>query len=323
MSAPTPAELAALPADRRLELLELQRQRRDRDRDRADAADDRRRQSMHQWINSGVLLIGAVLAGGSLLATAATLRTGQDELNTAKEGQVTDRYTKATEQLASSKREVRTAAVYALERIAADSHRDRPTIRDVLAAYVREHDPAPTIKSADLPAGPDTDVAAALSVLTRCPPGRSASLRNPRAADFSLDLHEIRVPGTRFPVNADLSNTDLFAAVLPSSDLSYADLSRASMVMADVSGSDLSNANLTRAYLTEAKMPSARLRNANLNGATLRNAKLNGADLTGADLSGADLSGANLSGATLIGAKGTTEAEIRRYAKVDGDTTFE
>jgi hypothetical protein len=52
---PTQTELDELPADRRLELLE-------QGRARADAALARRRQSLHQWINSGVLLIGALLA---------------------------------------------------------------------------------------------------------------------------------------------------------------------------------------------------------------------------------------------------------------------
>lgn len=95
---PSQQDLDALPADRRLELLELERQRR-------EAACDRRRQSAHQWINSGVLLVGVVLAGGSLLATGLTLHTGQQELRTAKEGQVTNRYIQAVEQLGSPKRD--------------------------------------------------------------------------------------------------------------------------------------------------------------------------------------------------------------------------
>ncbi len=65
---------------------------------------------------------GLVFAGGGLVVTALTFRTGQQEVRTAREnvaiaqqGQVTGRSTKAVEQLASGKREVRTAAVYALE----------------------------------------------------------------------------------------------------------------------------------------------------------------------------------------------------------------
>ncbi|MFI0366791.1 pentapeptide repeat-containing protein [Actinomadura sp. 1N219] len=370
VGAPTPAELDALPADRRLELLELQQQRRDRDRDRADAARDRRRQTLHQWINSGVLLIGAVLAGGSLLATAATLRTGESELHTTREGQFTERYAKATEQLGSSKREVRTAAVYALERVAADSQRDRPTIRNVLAAYVREHDPAPTVKPAHLPEEPDTDVAAALAVLTRRTSGFHAAPGHPDVS-LPLDLHQVRIPGAYFAPGADLSDASLSEA-----NLSGADLTSANLIRANLSAANLIGANLDRAYLTEAGLNQADLTDAylagaslsgaqlfrvdltradltganlsgamldgnlsevnltganlsaadlslaNLHSANLLSANLSGANLSGANLSGANLSGVNLTGANLTGLKGATEAEIRRYAKVDGNTTF-
>ncbi|TDB71148.1 hypothetical protein E1264_42580, partial [Actinomadura sp. KC216] len=159
---PTSAELAAIPADRRLELLELQRQR-------LDAERDRRRQSKHQWFNSVGIVIGVLAAVAGLVTTTITWRIGQDELRATKEGQVTDRYAKAVEQLGSDKREVRTAAVYALERIARDSDRDRPAIINVLAAYTREHDPPATINDAALPPEPDIDVAAALTVLSRLP----------------------------------------------------------------------------------------------------------------------------------------------------------
>jgi hypothetical protein len=57
----------------------------------------------------------------------------------ALEGQLADRYSKAVEQLSSDKLDVRVGGIYALERIARDSHRDHPTIMEVLAAFIREH----------------------------------------------------------------------------------------------------------------------------------------------------------------------------------------
>ncbi|MGK5554743.1 hypothetical protein ACSNOI_24310 [Actinomadura kijaniata] len=119
-----------------------------------------------------------------MLAIAATLRTRQRELHTTKESQVTDRYTKAAGQLGSDGREVRTAAVYALERIAAGSPRDRLTIRDVLAAYIREHDPASTVKTVSSPPNP-------------IPPSSPPWLFWPAVPDPGraepLDLHTTRV----------------------------------------------------------------------------------------------------------------------------------
>jgi hypothetical protein len=53
---------------------------------------------------------------------------------------VTDRYTKAIEQLGSDKGlDVQIGGIYALERIARDALRDHPTIMEVLAAFIRDH----------------------------------------------------------------------------------------------------------------------------------------------------------------------------------------
>jgi hypothetical protein len=57
------------------------------------------------------------------------------------EGHLTDRYTKAVEQLGSDKIEVRLGGIYALERLMRDSPTDQPTIVEVLAAYIRQHAP--------------------------------------------------------------------------------------------------------------------------------------------------------------------------------------
>jgi hypothetical protein len=69
--------------------------------------------------------------------TALTLRA----IELTEQGQVTDRYTKAIEQLGSKEMDVRIGGIYALERIAYDSARDRPTVMEMLAAFVRDHSP--------------------------------------------------------------------------------------------------------------------------------------------------------------------------------------
>jgi hypothetical protein len=62
---------------------------------------------------------------GSLAITTRTYRLTQ-------QGQITDRYSKAVEQLGDDKLDVRLGGIYALERIAIDSRRDHPTIVAVL-----------------------------------------------------------------------------------------------------------------------------------------------------------------------------------------------
>jgi hypothetical protein len=54
-----------------------------------------------------------------------------------EQGQVTDRYTKAIEQLESEKLDVRIGGIYALERVARDSARDHPTVMEVLRVHPR------------------------------------------------------------------------------------------------------------------------------------------------------------------------------------------
>jgi hypothetical protein len=59
------------------------------------------------------------------------------------ERQVTDRYTRAVEQLGSGKLDVRIGSVYALERIARDSLPGHPAVMEVLAAFIRENSHLP------------------------------------------------------------------------------------------------------------------------------------------------------------------------------------
>jgi hypothetical protein len=70
---------------------------------------------------------GLALAGG-LYFTAQTLR-----LN--REGQITDRFTRAIEQLGDAKVDVRLGGIYALERTAKSSAEDHGPIMEVLTAY--------------------------------------------------------------------------------------------------------------------------------------------------------------------------------------------
>jgi hypothetical protein len=60
--------------------------------------------------------------GAGLLAAGALVFTGRNFI-LSREGQVTERYTKAIEQLGSDKLDVRIGGIYALERVARDSAR--------------------------------------------------------------------------------------------------------------------------------------------------------------------------------------------------------
>jgi hypothetical protein len=81
------------------------------------------------------LTLGAGLAAaGALWFTTRNFTLSRRTFELTEQGQVTDRYTKAIEQLGSDKLDVRIGSIYALERVARDSARDHPTVMEVLTA---------------------------------------------------------------------------------------------------------------------------------------------------------------------------------------------
>ena len=205
-----------------------------------------------------------------------------------EQGQVTDRYTKAIEQLGSDKLDVRLGGIYALERIARDSPKDHPTVMEVLTAFIREHSrepwplPGPDEEDADLVELTRPDVQAALTVVGR---------RDIRRDARSIDL-----------VGANLVGASLLAAQLGGADLKYARLTRADLNFAYLREAFLTGADLTGADIAMADLAAARVTGVSLTGALLSETDLTGADLTDAHLAGACLPMAHLAGARLLNA---------------------
>jgi hypothetical protein len=119
-----------------------------------------------------VVAMAAILATitifGTLIVQSIRVWTSERQTRTVEQGHVTDRLTKAIEQLGAEKSvkrelpemppfasferrapvvvettvpnlEVRLGAIYALERIDRDSERDRVTVMEILCAYIREN----------------------------------------------------------------------------------------------------------------------------------------------------------------------------------------
>ena len=209
-----------------------------------------------------------------------------------EQGQVTDRYTKAIEQLGSEKLDVRIGGIYALERIARDSPRDHPTVMEVLAAFIREHsrEQWPLAQAAaDAPErATRPDVQAAVTVIGR---------RNRRHDLGYINLVRANLTGANLSF-ADLTKANLSEAVLSRAVLTGAKLAEAHLYLAMAF-----RASLDGADFTDAVLPGAKIRYTQFTAAHLKRADLTGADLTGADLTGSDLTEAKLSGADLTEAK--------------------
>jgi hypothetical protein len=96
--------------------------------------------------NLSLVVLGCIsVLAGSIGVVFSYFRTSAANLQAqiAEQGHITDRFTKAVEQLGNDKLEVRLGAIYALERIARDSRRDHGPIMETLIAYVRENAPWP------------------------------------------------------------------------------------------------------------------------------------------------------------------------------------
>lgn len=208
----------------------------------------------------------ALAAVSALWFSAQSLRATEAQLRLTEQGQLTDRFGRAVEQIGSDKLDVRLGGIYALERLARDSTRDHPTVVEVLAAFVRDHAPIRScIGVTDPFVRPATDVQAALTVIAR--------------RDVSRD--------SGGPV--DLSFSCLYGASLPAARLAGANLQETNLELAELGGAILTGATLRHARLTGARLNAADLTGAVLTGADLEAAVLRDADLTGARLDAANV----------------------------------
>lgn len=235
----------------------------DREKERLKLEDDTRK-TFAQIIGGIVLLGGLIFTYNTYrIQTEQTrLQVKQQEIN--QEGQFTDRFTKAVDQLGDEKLEIRLGGLYALERIAKDSPKDYWTVIEILSAYIRENakkkesvernenknSANDKVDKAEKNTKVTTDTQAALTII-----GRRKSEQDPKADRI------------------DLSGTDLSGAVLMHADLSGADLSEADLLDANLIGADLSGAILWRADLSRAVLSGVNLSNANLLGADLGEVK--------------------------------------------------
>ncbi len=230
-----------------------------------------------------------------LYTTWRRMEAGDETVRIADQGHITDRYTKAVEQLGKLESgepniEVRLGAIYALERIAIDSVRDHQTIVEVLCAYVRRNAMPPRTVQLDVEQSDDEhpriDIQAILTVLGR----RQMDKRRKKP-----------------PMRLDLSGAYLNGANLDGAHLGGVKLDRAKLVLAGLYDAHLEGASLAEAHLERASLVNSHLEGANLSGvrmekAILRNAGLGGANLIRAHLKGANLQGSHLERATLFGA---------------------
>ena len=251
------------------------------------------------WIAAGAAVVGVVgTATVAIMGYVISRSTNRETieaadahvrqtLEAARQGQLTDRYTKAVRQLGSSNLNVRLGGIYALEGVARDSETDHPIVMEMLTAFIRERSreqwPLQGQRNQP-PSKTRPDVQAALAVV-----GRRDVTRDRRP----IDLSGAELAYAKLPRHAGFMHAKLIRATLTGVDLTEQDLGGADLTDACLDGALLTRAVLRPAELTDVMRADAKLPpKAGPVAAKLIRTTLTGADLTGADLTGADLTGA-------------------------------
>lgn len=257
-------------------------------------------------------LSAGIVAVGALFYNARNHSISRRTYELAERGQVTDRYAKAVEQLASKATEVRLGAIYALERIARDSPEDHQTVIDVLCAFVRNYSPPST----DADVGQDdelrtaVDIQAAMQVIGRRNTSHDQVPLDLRSAKLrGLELYDADLSGCYMP-SADLSHCSLHRVGFRDAKLMWIDFNDSHLVDVDMSGCSLTRSSFKEAHmervnlagadlsnysnLSESAMRCVRLEGANLEDATFNRTSMEEMNLADVNLAVTDLSGADL-----------------------------
>ncbi len=284
----------------------------------------------NQYRATSVQLVATVgqIFGGIVILIGTYVAWGN--LTVAREGQITERFTRAVDQLGNQAQEIRLGGVHALGRISRESKKDYSTIMTILTDYVRINSniynhsenkhPKYESFSMDILANKtttsgildgiiSTDIQAALKVI-----GERKSFFNGKDKHLDLretflrgaDLSDLHLEGAYLSwanlEKAMLFGTHLNDAYLRGTNLKFAKLNTAELRGAHLEQADLSRANLTLAHLEEANLEEAILKYTILEAAHLEKANLKGTNLEKAILVITHLEGAMLDGANLRGA---------------------
>jgi hypothetical protein len=236
------------------------------------AAEERRLKARNDVRTVGVQLVGvlALIVGGALTWRTVWL---------TREGQITDRLTKAIEQLGEhEKTNVRIGAIHALGRVARDSRVDHPAVMAILGEHLRASHPAVDEGGEPLATrqGVDPEVRAVAMVLRARRPRWDSE--QPRLNFSEIDFRNAPLQGVNLK-GADLRRSNFRGAYLSDADLTHAQLDRATLWGASLQRCKLSRARLVGADLRYAHAEKVCLRGADLDEVRWHSTEVHGADL--------------------------------------------
>jgi hypothetical protein len=277
------------------------------DRDRLELTDARLklqndlRTTALQAIAGLAVLAGAFL-GFQQLTEDRRQATAARELTV--QGQASERFTHAIDQLGNDRVEVQLGGIYGLEQIAQQTPDNRLAVTEVLVAYLHRRSPRPANATSTTPAE------------TGVPP------LGVRAPEVQAAL---TVLGRRLPVSnepwLDLSNLDLSGARITRGDTIVDPTGRLEYKVANLTYAALGGTDLRGALFLGVDLRVAGFQDADLRGARFAGVNLDGTSFEGADLRGAHLELVDASSQDLGFDPDLRDANLRG-ALADGSTRW-
>jgi uncharacterized protein YjbI with pentapeptide repeats len=282
------------------------------------------RATLAQIIGGLILLVGAYITWRNMKLMEASLKQTQDatqeNLKLSREGQITERFSKAISQLGDEKLEIRLGGIYSLAHIARDSERDYLPIMQILSAFIRVHSSYLVDQTKNYetrPPFPEPDIQAALAVMGQFYVWQSKVIEQylSHGKDIFIDLRKIDTRGL------DLSHACFEFIDFRESHFEGANLEGANLRGADLRGGVFSSYKFGRS-LTPAEV--LKLQEDPIKYAAYLDCSYTKIDsvqtnLMDTDLTHADLANANFEGVDLSQTIGLTEEQIRK-AKTDEHT---
>jgi hypothetical protein len=232
-------------------------------------------QLITQILGGLVLLVSLIFTWWNLSLTQRAanqnLENARETLRVTQEGQVTDRFLRAVDQLGNKdKIELRLGAIYSLERILRTSETDYWPVIELICAFLRSNaavsektagGAAPKRSSPiEAKTGDREDIQAAITMIGR----RQAAAEKDEPNNLYLASVDLS--------NLHLEQVNLAGAVLWSSSFEGSVLWKANLRNARFTGASLRNANLTEACLEDALLSATDMEGANLTSVHLENA---------------------------------------------------
>lgn len=219
------------------------------------------------------------LVGGTTAAFIATWRAWVADKQTKinEQGQITDRFTHAVEQLGDKNIYIRIGAIHALERIGRDSEDDLLAVLRLLASFVRDKSPVKQVYGRPIPTGPASlEARESMKVIGRLSIICKELLRTEKGISLSdAYLASLSLKGY-FP-SFDFSQSNFYCGCFQDSELEKANFSFSKLLICRFKSCNLRHAEFICANLYDATFDCV-----DMDGAKLANADCNKTDFSGA-----------------------------------------